>query len=77
MESKKTGSDREDDAVGTVPREGLGPGEPGTESGITREADGGSSRIKDGKLLRAQWRQAKSTLNKLEKAAKNCPLTLP
>ena len=40
------------------------------ESGTTEQAGGGSSRINDWRLLRAQWRQAENALNKLEKAAR-------
>lgn len=39
------------------------------ESEIKWEAEGSSSSPSDWKLLRVQYRQAKSTLNRLEKAA--------
>lgn len=52
--------------MGTVPREGLGPGDPGTESGITREAEGGSSRIKDWKFLELSGDRLRTLLTSLK-----------
>lgn len=69
MKSKKTRSDR-DDAVGAVSGRGWGLEIQAQESGTTDKAEGGSSRINDWRLLRAQWRQAENALNKLEKAAR-------